>query len=77
MRVDLHRTSEVAVLEQQRDGDEHKVQDEHGEAQALVHLPVEAGDGHDDEDEHEEKDGDGAHHADTVHFYRFAVDDAV
>lgn len=67
----------MSVLEQQRDGDEHEVEDEHGEAEALVHLPVEAGDGHDDEQEHEEEDGDGADHADAVDLHRLAVDDAV
>lgn len=73
----LEGAREVSVLEQQWDGHEHEVQDEHGEAETLVHLPVEAGDGHDDEDQHEEEDGDGTHHADTVHLHGLSVDDAV
>lgn len=67
----------MSVLEQQRDCDEHEVKDEHGEAEALAHLPVEAGDGRDDEKKHEEEDGDGADHADAVDLHRLAVDDAV
>lgn len=73
----LHGADQELVLEAKAHGHKHEVQQEHGEAEALVHLPVEAGDGHDDEQEHHEQDGDTAHHAHGVHFHGLAVDDAV
>lgn len=40
----LEGTLEDVVLEHERDGDKDKVQQEHGEAEPLVHAPIEAGD---------------------------------
>lgn len=40
----LDGTHEDVVLEHERDSDKDKVQQEHGEAQSLVHAPIEAGD---------------------------------
>lgn len=73
----LNGTHQLLVLEHERHGHEDKVEEEHAEAQAPVHLPVEAGDGHDDEDQHHEEDGDRAHHADGVDLHRLPVDDGV
>lgn len=65
------------VLEAEADGHEDEVQQEHGEAEALVHLPVEAGDRHDDEQQHHEEYRYAAHHALRAHFHRLSVEDSV
>ncbi|KAF8791917.1 hypothetical protein HNY73_003583 [Argiope bruennichi] len=42
-------TVDDVVLQEQAEGDECEVQEEHDERQSDVHLPLEAGDGNDDE----------------------------
>ena len=64
-------------IEEERGGEEDEVEEEHGDAEHLVHLPAETGDGQDDEAEHAEEQQDRARHAHTVDAHRFAVDGAV
>lgn len=48
-----------AVLQHHAQHQEDKVEQEHGEAQRLVHLPPARPDGDDDEEEHDEEQHDG------------------
>lgn len=48
----------VLVLKHEGYRHEHEVQQEHGEAETLIHAPAEARNGHDDEKQHHEEDGD-------------------
>lgn len=68
---------EVAVLEAEADPHEHEVQEEHGEAEASVHLPPEAGDADDDKDEHSKQQHDAADHALGIDSHRLPVDEPV
>lgn len=76
-RVDLEGAHEEFVLEHEGDGDENEVEQKHGETEALVHLPPEARDGHDDEQQHHEEDRYGADHALGVHLHGLPVYDAI
>lgn len=77
MRRCLEGALHEIVLEHQRNGYEHKVQQEHGETKGFVHFPVESSDRQHNEDQHHEEYGNRAHHADGVYCHRFAVDKAV
>lgn len=70
----LHRANQHLVLEHERHGDEDEVEEEHGEAEASVHAPFEAGDAEDHEEEHAEEDGYAADHTHRVDFDGFSVD---
>lgn len=70
----LYRADQNLVFEHQRDGNEDEVEDEHCEAEALVHFPSEAGDAHDHEQQHAEQYRYAAHHATRVHLHGFPVD---
>ena len=48
----------VLVFKHEGHRHEHEVQQEHGEAETLIHAPAEAGNRHDDEEQHHEEDGD-------------------
>lgn len=65
------------VLEHERHRHKDEVQEKHREPKSFVHLPTEAGDGHDDEDQHHEQNCNRAHHPNRVYLHGFAVDDAV
>ena len=73
VRSDGDGADEGAVLQQDAEDEEHKVQYEHGEAQHSAHLPAADGDGDDDEEEHEEEQHDGAEQAVGADRYRLAV----
>lgn len=73
----LNGTHDVFVLEHEGDRYEDKVEQEHGKAQAPVHLPSETGNGHYYEDEHHEEDRDWTHHAHGVYLHGLPIDDAV
>lgn len=73
----LNRTADQVVLEHEGNGDENEIEQKHGEAESLVHLPPEAGDGHDDEQQHHEEDRYGADHAHRVHLHGLPVYDSV
>lgn len=73
----LARTVEVPVFQAQTDSNENEVQHEHGEAEALVHLPPEAGDAEDDEQQHGEEQDYAADHTLGVDLDGRAVDQPV
>lgn len=77
MPSDWDRTDEDAVLQQDTEDEEHKVQNEHGDAQFFAHLPAAGGDGDDDKEEHEEEQHDGAEQAVGADHHRLVVDDGV
>ncbi len=56
----LDRTRDPAVVEGQRGGHEEKVEDKHGGAHDLGHLPAGEDDAEEDEHEHAEEHHDGA-----------------
>lgn len=71
------RAIEVPVFESQTDGNEDKVEEEHGEAKSPVHLPPEAGNTDDDKDQHGKEEDYTADHAFRVDLYGLAVDQPV
>lgn len=70
---DWNGTDKDAILQQDAEDEEHKVQYKHGEAQHSAHLPATGGNGHDDKEEHEEEQHDGAEQAVGADGYRLAV----
>ena len=66
-------TGEHSVLQQDTEDQEHKVEQEHGEAQQAAHPPAARGDGRHDEEEHEEEQHDGAEQAVGADFDRLPV----
>lgn len=59
-----------AVLEHDAEDQEHKVEQEHGEAQRAAHLPAAGGDGDDHKEQHEEQQHDGTEEAVGVDRHR-------
>lgn len=70
---DRDGAGEDAVLQQDAEDEEHKVQCEHGEAQHSAHLPATGCDGDDDKEEHEEQQHDGAEEAIRADSHRLAA----
>lgn len=52
-----------AILQHHTEDQEDEVEQEHGGAQHLVHLPLAGGNGDDDKEEHDEEQHDGAEEA--------------
>lgn len=60
---DGNRADNDAVLQHHTKHQEDEVEQEHGETQRFVHLPLTGCDGDDDEEEHEEKEHNGTEEA--------------
>lgn len=63
-------THDDSILQHDTEHQEHKVEDEHGEAQHFVHPPFTGSDGNNDEEEHEEEQHDGTEQPITAHGHR-------
>ena len=66
----LDRAGHPAVLKGQRGGHKEKVEDKHGHAQHLGHLPAGHQDAHEHEAEHREEHDNGAAQARARHLHR-------
>ena len=68
----LDGTGDPAVVERQRGGHKEKVENKHGGAHDLGHLPAGENDAEEDEHEHAEEHDDGAAEALAGHLHRLA-----
>lgn len=67
---DGHGADDDPVLQHDTQHQEDEVQQKHGGAQQLVHLPLAPRDGDDDEEEHQEEQHDGTEESITADRYR-------
>lgn len=70
---DWNWTDKDAILQEDAEDEEHKIQYKHRETQHSAHLPATGSDGHDDKEEHEEEQHDGAEQAIGADGHRLAI----
>ena len=71
---DADDAGQLFVEDEQADGEEDDVEEEHAGPHHLGHAPLVGGDQDDDEDEHAKEQEDGAEHALAVHRRRLPKD---